>query len=421
MSKRLKLSIFPPPEVSRGDDDGSEDDFEMPLGQVIPETPDLEDHDTAFIIDDSLLVPDMVESISGRDEEIQCNIKPEMASKGTQIAPSTGSYQRKGLRSQPDELTKNMMTHKRLIREILCCKDFTIAYLMELGVIKSERICPDCGDKMIMKQQDDVSDGYKWRCQKRGTPGHSNNLSIRHGSWFALAKLTLEELVEFSYHWVRGKSQLAIQFELGLSSNTSVDWSSFSREVCEETMFKLSEGTKIGGKEKIVEIDESKFAKRKYHVGHEVKSGWVFGGVERDSEGRKCFLRVVPDRSATTLITIIEEQVAEGTTIYSDCWKAYSRLGEKGYNHMTVNHTYNFKDPETGVHTNTIEGLWQKVKHNPYMPQFGVREDHLKSYLGVFMWLCRKKGMDYFREFMKDASKVYDGRCKDDDCKYCSE
>jgi hypothetical protein len=31
----------------------------------------------------------------------------------------------------------------------------------------------------------------------------------------------------------------------------------------------------------IVEVDESKFGKRKYHRGHRVEGVWVIGGVER--------------------------------------------------------------------------------------------------------------------------------------------
>ncbi|KAG2196834.1 hypothetical protein INT46_001751 [Mucor plumbeus] len=38
------------------------------------------------------------------------------------------------------------------------------------------------------------------------------------------------------------------------------------------------------------------------------------------------------------------------------------RYVKKGYKHMTVNHSKNFKDPVTGVHTNTIEGRWNGLK-----------------------------------------------------------
>jgi hypothetical protein len=49
----------------------------------------------------------------------------------------------------------------------------------------------------------------------------------------------------------------------------------------------------MGGEGKVVEIDESKFRKRKYHRGHYVKGQWVFGGIERGT-GRT-FLVAVHD------------------------------------------------------------------------------------------------------------------------------
>ena len=42
----------------------------------------------------------------------------------------------------------------------------------------------------------------------------------------------------------------------------------------------------LGGEGKVVEVDESKFGKRKYNTnrGRMVDGCWVFGGVERDSD-----------------------------------------------------------------------------------------------------------------------------------------
>jgi hypothetical protein len=52
---------------------------------------------------------------------------------------------------------------------------------------------------------------------------------------------------------------------------------------------------------KTVEIDESKFGKRKYSQEHHVKGQWVFGGVERGS-GRKILITPCQDGAAETLI-----------------------------------------------------------------------------------------------------------------------
>ena len=32
------------------------------------------------------------------------------------------------------------------------------------------------------------------------------------------------------------------------------------------------------------------------------------------------------------------------------------------YTHGTVNHSLHFKDPVTGIHTNTCEGMWHHMK-----------------------------------------------------------
>ena len=73
---------------------------------------------------------------------------------------------------------------------------------------------------------------------------------------------------------------------------TAVDWASFCREVC--LIAYIENPVKIGGKGLVVEIDESKFGKRKYWRGHKVEGCWVFGGLERES-GR-IFMEVVEKR-----------------------------------------------------------------------------------------------------------------------------
>ena len=118
----------------------------------------------------------------------------------------------------------------------------------------------------------------------------------------------------------------------------------------------------VGGPGIIVEIDESKFGKRKYNRGHRVDGCWVLGGVER-TEARKLFVAVVADRSAKILLEVIMHHVKEGSIIYTDLWKSYGQINsELGFDHFTVNHSKWFKDPNTGVHTNNIEGTWNGVK-----------------------------------------------------------
>ena len=45
----------------------------------------------------------------------------------------------------------------------------------------------------------------------------------------------------------------------------------------------INSSEKIGGMGIVVEIDESKLAKRKYNFGQSVKGGWIFGGREKEN------------------------------------------------------------------------------------------------------------------------------------------
>ena len=82
---------------------------------------------------------------------------------------------------------------------------------------------------------------------------------------------------------------------------------------------------KIGGPGIIVEIDESKFGKVKYHRSHRVDGVWIVGGVEKTPE-RKIFLIKVENRSEITLINLIKKYVHPGSIVRTDLWKGYSNL-----------------------------------------------------------------------------------------------
>ncbi|XP_068233875.1 uncharacterized protein, partial [Palaemon carinicauda] len=168
-----------------------------------------------------------------------------------------------------------------------------------------------------------------------------------------------------------------VSFELKLNNHTIVDWCSFCREVL--ISWGLRHSRKIGGPGLTVEIDESKFGKRKYNVGRVIEGQWVFGGICRET--RDLFFVPVQDRSAETLLAIICQYIAEGTTVISDCWKAYNCLEKEGYKHPTVNHSVNFVDPVTGAHTNTIERTWRGTK--ALVPKYGRRKGHFVGYLAV--------------------------------------
>ena len=276
-----------------------------------------------------------------------------------------------------------------------------IEFLQEIGLISKSYHCSQCHSNMALVRSN-VSDGYQWRCRSTTGNIHDVRRSIRNGTWFEKSRLSIRQIIKLTYYWVEAYPQRIVLHEMRISSHTLVDWYNFSREVC--TNIIMESEKKIGGIGKIVEIDESKFGKRKYNKGKRVDGQWVFGGVCRET--KECFLYTVEDRSKETLLALIKEKIEPGTTIHSDCWKSYNCLDDEGYHHLSVNHSITFKNSANGCHTNTIEGLWAQVKSK--LPERNRQKILFDSYLSEYMYRHQisDKG-NIFSAFMSDIAKVF--------------
>ena len=159
------------------------------------------------------------------------------------------------------------ITWKILHDEILDTKRSTIQWCMDQHLISSFQRCPKCDGRMTLKKDNGShpsSDVLIWSCRRQTNCVRCNSSkSIRTGSWFSKSNLTMAEILEITYSFSHDWQQLQLTHETGISGRTAVDWYQFSREVTTEILLNRSE--KLGGEGKIVEIDESKFGKRKYH------------------------------------------------------------------------------------------------------------------------------------------------------------
>lgn len=161
----------------------------------------------------------------------------------------------------------------------------------------------------------------------------------------------------------------------------------------------------LGGEGTTVEIDEMAFVRRKYNVGHLVRTQWVFGGVEVGT--CKCFLVALENRSADTLLPIIQHYILPGTTVVLDLWRAYHTLGNLGYQHLTVNHAIHFVEPQTDATTNHVEALWNVAKRRN-KKEIGTARTLLDSYLIEFMWRYKfKDNNNIFQLFLEHVHDVY--------------
>ena len=122
-----------------------------------------------------------------------------------------------------------------------------------------------------------------------------------------------------------------------------------------------------------IEVDESYFGARRVRGkrgrGAAGKTP-VFGLLKR---GGKVFVTVVASCSKAALMPIIEGKVLEGSTIYSDGWKAYDGLILNGYDHYRVFHSKN-EFVRGKSHINGIEAFWSFAKRR--LAQFnGIKDD----------------------------------------------
>lgn len=170
----------------------------------------------------------------------------------------------------------NHMNLTRLTRN-LGTKEQCVAYSEEQGLVKTEMRCPVHRTSMKISYASCKKLGSfvcsKGTCCQRG----NRRVSRSVGTFFGDVKITLQMMYyliyAFASNWSLDQTQHEDPYrddnQTCLSYRTICDWNSYCREVIViYFMEKMNNYTgKIGGPGKIVQIDESKFGKRKYNKG----------------------------------------------------------------------------------------------------------------------------------------------------------
>lgn len=257
-----------------------------------------------------------------------------------------------------------------------------ITFLQDRGLLRRTPVnCGICGRVTTLIKQSAASEQRFWRC-----PDHKNiKIPLRKDSYWEKSKLSLRNLLELLFLWAY-ETPVYITAELtGVSENSIVQWFVYFRDIC--SWWLVQNPQTIGGQGLTVEIDESLVARRKNERGRVVQQRWVFGGVCRETG--QGFLVLIPDKTAQTLLPLIEEHVAPGSTIHSDGLASYNNINTlpviPPYQHLVVNHNRNFVDPQTGACTNNIECYWKNCKKK-FKHMLGVHNTQLSSHLDEFMW-----------------------------------
>jgi transposase len=202
-----------------------------------------------------------------------------------------------------------------------------------------------------------------------------------------------------------GISAKQIQRETGVTYKTA--WRMFKqiRSLLSETDMQL-EGS-------AVEMDEMYYGgTSKGHTGRPMRGDKqkspVIGIVERSGKrvGRVKAL-VTPDVSSDRVMGIVHEHILPKSTVFTDEYIIYDRLGARVKEHKRINHSskvYVMGD----VQTNTIEGFWSLVKRGIGGVYHSVSQKYLQTYLNEysFRYNRRDQGNLIFTSLLKRVAEL---------------
>lgn len=154
-------------------------------------------------------------------------------------------------------------------------------------------------------------------------------------------------------------------FALDLTASATAEITGISRNTINKIYNKIrknifidSNYTMIDGE---IEIDESYFGARRVRGrrgrGAAGKTP-VFGILKRDGN---VYVEIVKNCSRDELMPIIKGNILEGSSVYTDGWKAYDGLILNGYDHYRIFHSQN-EFARGKNHVNGIESFWSFAK-----------------------------------------------------------
>ncbi len=172
-----------------------------------------------------------------------------------------------------------------------------------------------------------------------------------------------------------GFSAMALQRKHGMTYKTA--WRMFKQ------IRKLMDENE-GILKKAVEVDETYVGGKRHGTrgrGAEGKTA-VVGIVQRKG---KVMTKVVGDTKRSTVMPIIDRNVAKKSIVYTDEYPIYNAVETDGYIHKRCNHSageYVIGD----AHTNTIEGFWSLAKRGINGVYHAVSPKYLQSYLNEYQF-----------------------------------
>jgi transposase len=265
--------------------------------------------------------------------------------------------------------------------------------------------CPKCEQTRTFKRYATTQQRQSWTCTACGHHIHPTAGTIFHKSstslqlWFYAIYLMSSTRC--------GISAKQLEREIGVNYKTAHRMLRLIR-----TELMAQDTTPLSGE---VEADETFVGgkPRESYRREVAQKGWnmqtaywdrkavVFGAVER---GGRIRAQVIPNSRGKIVQGKVREFVLEDSTLFTDEYRGYDRLGGK-YRHHRINHSARIY-VDGDVHTQTIEGFWGLVKNGLRGTYHAVSQKHLPTYLNEYVWRYNHRDDDaaQFRTLLRNAA-----------------
>lgn len=220
-------------------------------------------------------------------------------------------------------------------------------------------------------------DAYKCRvCKKEWRPLQR---VLAHGR---MSEVTMLALLERT---LRHRTLADIEEELGISRATIVKYIAIARTaMAQDIPLYFDEDVEVDG----AYLGGNRLNHRRWirmiksKRGHGTTKTALFGVRGRHTGLLRVWINTKENREGA--ITVIDQFVAKGRTVFSDDYWTYEVLPRLGYAHRVVVHSQQ-EYVRADAHTNGIEGFWGVVKKR--LKVGGWRKENYAAFIAQEVWL----------------------------------